>query len=320
MNNDEIILKAEGVSKIFITPKKQKLTACNNINLNLYKGKTLGIVGESGCGKSTFIRMVMQLEEVTTGSILYKNKDISKFSKKEIWENRKHMQMIFQDSMGAFNPKMKILEIVTEPMINYGMLKKEDRRKKAQELLKMVELPPDKVNSYPHGVSGGQLQRVAIARALSLNPEILICDEATSALDVSVQDNIVKLLKKLQKERGLSIIFVCHDLALVKSFSDQVAVMYLGNLVEVLPGKNLKDKALHPYTKALLASVFSIDMNFDEKLNLLEGEVPSPLNIPTGCPFVNRCKYAKDICHREKPALKAIDSEHKLACHMYNKK
>lgn len=313
---DELILKAEGVTKIFTTSKKKSLTACNNISLNVYKGKTLGIVGESGCGKSTFIRMLMQLEDVTEGKIVYKGKDISKFSKEEIWLNRKNMQMIFQDSMAAFNPKMKIVDTITEPLINYGLLEKKDQRKKAEELLKMVELSPEHMDSYPHNMSGGQLQRVGIARALSLNPEILICDEATSALDVSVQNNIIKLLEKLQKERNLSIIFVCHDLALVKSFAHQVAVMYLGNLVELLPGDKLKEEAYHPYTKALMDAVFTLDMDFKEGLKLLEGEVPSPLNVPEGCPFVNRCKSADNICKKEKPILKNIGSEHKVACHL----
>lgn len=313
---DELILKAEEVTKIFTTSKKKSLTACNNISLNVYKGKTLGIVGESGCGKSTFIRMLMQLEDVTEGKIVYKGKDISKFSKEEIWLNRKNMQMIFQDSMAAFNPKMKIVDTITEPLINYGLLEKKDQRKKAEELLKMVELSPEHMDSYPHNMSGGQLQRVGIARALSLNPEILICDEATSALDVSVQNNIIKLLEKLQKERNLSIIFVCHDLALVKSFAHQVAVMYLGNLVELLPGDKLKEEAYHPYTKALMDAVFTLDMDFKEGLKLLEGEVPSPLNVPEGCPFVNRCKSADNICKKEKPILKNIGSEHKAACHL----
>ncbi len=239
----DLILKTKGVSKIFTTAKNQSLIACNDINLNVYKGRTLGIVGESGCGKSTFVRMLMQLEEVSSGSIIYENKDIAHFSKKEIWEHRKNMQMIFQDSMAAFNPKMKIIDIITEPLMNYGLLSNKDKKEKAEELLEMVELSKEYLYSYPHNVSGGQLQ---IARALSLNPKILICDEATSALDVSIQNSIIELLKKLQKEKGLSIVFVCHDLALVQSFSHEVVVMYLGNIVEILPGHKLSKLAMHP--------------------------------------------------------------------------
>ena len=312
--DSEIILKTKGISKIFTTAKNQSLVACNDINLNVYKGKTLGIVGESGCGKSTFVRMLMQLEEVSSGSIIYENRDIAHFSKKEIWEHRKNMQMIFQDSMAAFNPKM--IDIITEPLMNYGMLSSKDKKQKAEELLEMVELSKEHLYSYPHNVSGGQLQRVGIARALSLNPKILICDEATSALDVSIQDSIIKLLKKLQHEKDLSIVFVCHDLALVQSFSHEVVVMYLGNIMEILPGQRVKKEALHPYTKALVNAVFTLDMNSKDNLELLEGEVPSPLNLPEGCPFVNRCKVAVEICRKEKPVLREINSEHKIACHL----
>lgn len=314
--DSEIILKTKGISKIFTTAKNQSLVACNDINLNVYKGKTLGIVGESGCGKSTFVRMLMQLEEVSSGSIIYENRDIAHFSKKEIWEHRKNMQMIFQDSMAAFNPKMRIIDIITEPLMNYGMLSSKDKKQKAEELLEMVELSKEHLYSYPHNVSGGQLQRVGIARALSLNPKILICDEATSALDVSIQDSIIKLLKKLQHEKDLSIVFVCHDLALVQSFSHEVVVMYLGNIMEILPGQRVKKEALHPYTKALVNAVFTLDMNSKDNLELLEGEVPSPLNLSEGCLFVNRCKVAVEICRKEKPVLREINSEHKIACHL----
>lgn len=312
----DLILETKGVSKIFTTAKNRALIACNDINLNVYKGRTLGIVGESGCGKSTFIRMLMQLEEVSSGSIIYENRDIAHFSKKEIWEHRKNMQMIFQDSMGSFNPKMKIIDIITEPLMNYGLLLNKDKKQKAEELLEMVELSKEHLYSYPHNVSGGQLQRVGIARALSLNPKILICDEATSALDVSIQSSIVELLKKLQKEKGLSIVFVCHDLALVQSFSHEVVVMYLGNIMEILPGQRVKKEAMHPYTKALVNAVFTLDMSSKDNLELLEGEVPSPLNLPEGCPFVNRCKSAVEVCRVEKPTLREINSEHKIACHL----
>ena len=312
----DLILRTRGVSKIFTTAKNQFLIACNDINLNVYRGRTLGIVGESGCGKSTFVRMLMQLEEVSSGSIIYENRDIAHFSKKEIWEHRKNMQMIFQDSMAAFNPKMKLIDIITEPLMNYGLLSNKNKKQKAEELLEMVELSKEYLYSYPHNVSGGQLQRVGIARALSLSPKILICDEATSALDVSIQDSIIKLLKKLQKEKNLSIVFVCHDLALVQSFSHEVVVMYLGNIMEILPGQKVKKEALHPCTKALVNAVFTLDMNSKDNLELLEGEVPSPVNLPEGCPFVNRCKCAIEICKKEKPVLKEINNEHKIACHL----
>lgn len=307
------ILELENVTKIFTTSQGKELVACNNISLSLEKGKTLGIVGESGCGKSTLIRMIMQLEKVTSGCIKYNGQDISKFTKEEIWKNRQKIQMVFQDSLGAFNPKMKIIDIITEPLINFGLLDKKDKEAKAEELLKSVDLPLSCLYSYPHSVSGGQLQRVSIARALSLEPEILVCDEATSALDVSVQKNIMALLDKLRKEKKLTVIFVCHDLALVQSFADDIVVMYLGNMVEYLSNKDIVNNSCHPYTKALLASVFSIN-DMGKKLELLEGDIPSPLNIPKGCPFVNRCKKAEEICYKEKPILKNIDSNHKVNC------
>lgn len=311
------ILELENVTKIFTTSQGKELVACNNISLSLEKGKTLGIVGESGCGKSTLIRMIMQLEKVTSGCIKYNGQDISKFTKEEIWKNRQKIQMVFQDSLGAFNPKMKIIDIITEPLINFGLLDKKDKEAKAEELLKSVDLPLSCLYSYPHSVSGGQLQRVSIARALSLEPEILICDEATSALDVSVQKNIMTLLDKLRREKKLTVIFVCHDLALVQSFADDIAVMYLGNMVEYLSNKDIVNNSCHPYTKALLASVFSIN-DMDKKLELLEGEIPSPTNIPKGCPFVNRCKRASEICYEEQPILKRFNNNHYIKCHIHN--
>lgn len=311
------ILELENVTKIFTTSQGKELVACNNISLSLEKGKTLGIVGESGCGKSTLVRMIMQLEKVTSGCIKYNGQDISKFTKEEIWKNRQKIQMVFQDSLGAFNPKMKIIDIITEPLINFGLLDKKDKETKAEELLKSVDLPLSCLYSYPHSVSGGQLQRVSIARALSLEPEILICDEATSALDVSVQKNIMMLLDKLRREKKLTVIFVCHDLALVQSFADDIAVMYLGNMVEYLSNKDIVNNSCHPYTKALLASVFSIN-DMDKKLELLEGEIPSPTNIPKGCPFVNRCKRTSEICYEEQPILKKNNNNHFIKCHTHN--
>jgi oligopeptide/dipeptide ABC transporter ATP-binding protein len=311
------ILELENVTKIFTTSQGKELVACNNISLSLEKGKTLGIVGESGCGKSTLIRMIIQLEKVTSGRIKYNGQDISKFTKEEIWKNRQKIQMVFQDSLGAFNPKMKIIDIITEPLINFGLLDKKDKEAKAEELLKSVDLPLSCLYSYPHSVSGGQLQRVSIARALSLEPEILVCDEATSALDVSVQKNIMTLLDKLRKEKKLTVIFVCHDLALVQSFADDIVVMYLGNMLEYLSNKDIVNNSYHPYTKALLASVFSIN-DMDKKLELLEGEIPSPSNIPKGCPFVNRCKKAVEVCYKEQPILKKFDNNHYIKCHTHN--
>ena len=314
----DIILKANHVTKEFKSSKDRVLKACNDVNLNVYKGKTLGIVGESGCGKSTFVRMLMQLEQPTEGEILFHDKNIFKMTKNEQWLNRQNMQMVFQDPMASFNPKMKIIDIITEPLLNYKKIKRSEKETKAKELLKMVELPEDFLYRYPHNMSGGQRQRVSIARALSLEPEILVCDEATSALDVSIQKTIIELLIRLQKEKGISIVFICHDLALIQSFAHELAVMYLGDIVEIVSGEKVAEKAVHPYTKALIESVFSVHIDQNEKIHSIKGEAPSPLDVPVGCPFQNRCERSIEKCRTEKPLLREIQCGHKVACHHYS--
>lgn len=258
-NEENMILETKNLTKIFTTYDGKDLVACNNINLKVYKGKTLGLVGESGSGKTTFIRMLMNLEKPSSGEILYHGKDVNKFSEKEIWKNRQKIQMIFQDPWAAFNPKMNVLDILTEPLLNYKRIKKSDREKVAAKLLKMVELPEEYMYRYSQNMSGGQKQRLGIARAISLEPEILICDEATCALDVSIQKIIIELLVRLQKEKNISMVFICHDLALVQSFAHEIAVMNKGDIVEIIDGDKIQN-ASHPYTKKLIDSVFSIHM------------------------------------------------------------
>jgi len=276
--------------------------------------RILDQVGESGCGKSTFVRMVISLDKPTSGEILYHGKNLAGLSKKETWLNRQNMQMVFQDPLASFDPKMKIVDILTEPLINFGKLKKSEKEAKARELLEMVELPGDFVDRYPHNMSGGQRQRISIARALSLEPEILVCDEATSALDVSVQESVIELLVRLQKEKNISMLFICHDLALIRSFAHQIAVMYLGNIVEVIPGEDVTEYAVHPYTQALLGAQFSIHMDPSQKIQSIESEAPSPLDVPKGCPFQNRCEHCTDRCKAEMPKLKEIAPGHEAAC------
>ncbi len=314
--DSDIVLQANHITKVYPASGKRSLTACNDISLNVYKGKTLGIVGESGCGKSTFVRMLMQLENPTRGEILYHGKDLLGVSGTEKRNNRRHMQMVYQDPLASFDPKMKIIDILTEPLLNFGMLKKADKAVKAKELLKMVDLSEEFLYRYPHNMSGGQRQRVSIARALSLEPEILVCDEATSALDVSIQKNVIELLVRLQKEKNISIVFICHDIALVQSFAHQLAVMYLGNIVEVIPGEEVAQYACHPYTQALLGALFSIHMEPGTKIESIEGEVPSPLEVPSGCPFQDRCNYCTEECRSQKPELKKISEGHLAACRM----
>ena len=215
---------------------------------------------------------------------------------------------------------MKIVDILTEPLINYGKLKRSEKESKARELLEMVELPGDFVDRYPHNMSGGQRQRISIARALSLEPEILVCDEATSALDVSVQESIIRLLVRLQKEKNISMLFICHDLALIRSFAHQIAVMYLGNIVEVIPGEDVAEKSLHPYTQALLGAQFSIHMDQNKKIESIESEAPSPLDVPHGCPFQNRCKHCMEKCKTTRPVLTEVEPGHEVACHYVTEK
>lgn len=312
----ELILEAKHVTRRFPAPNHRLLTACNDINLKLYKGKTLGLVGESGCGKSTFMRFLVSLDTPSEGEILFHGKDITKMKGEELRLNRQKIQMVFQDPSGSFNPKMKIRDIICEPLMNFGRIKKSEKDQAARKYLELVDLPGEFADRYPHHMSGGQRQRIAIARAIVLEPEIVVMDEATCALDVSVQKTIIELIVRLQKEKDIAIGFITHDLGLIQSFAHQIAVMYLGNLVEVLPAERLEG-AVHPYTKALISAVFDIHMNFSRKIESIESEPPSPLDIPEGCPFQNRCEHCMEICRRVRPTLKELAPEHKVACHIY---
>ena len=312
----ELILEAKHVTRRFPAPNHRLLTACNDINLKLYKGKTLGLVGESGCGKSTFMRFLVSLDTPSEGEILFHGKDITKMKGEELRLNRQKIQMVFQDPSGSFNPKMKIRDIICEPLMNFGRIKESEKDQAARKYLELVDLPGEFADRYPHHMSGGQRQRIAIARAIVLEPEIVVMDEATCALDVSVQKTIIELIVRLQKEKDIAIGFITHDLGLIQSFAHQIAVMYLGNLVEVLPAERLEG-AVHPYTKALISAVFDIHMNFSRKIESIESEPPSPLDVPEGCPFQNRCEHCMEICRRVIPTLKELAPEHKVACHIY---
>lgn len=313
----DVILEAKHVTRKFPASKNRTVLANNDINLELFKGETLGIVGESGCGKSTLINMLASLDKPTEGEILFQGKDLTKLKGEELRQNRKHIQMVFQDPSLAFSPRIKIKNIICESLLNYKMITKKEVDQRAKKLLEMVELSPDFADRYPHNMSGGQRQRVGIARALALEPEILICDEATSALDVSVQEKVVDLLLKLQEEKGITMVFICHDIALARIISHRIAVMYLGNIVEIVEGKKLCKGTMHPYTEALSKAIFSTDMDFNKPIESIESEAPSPLNVPSGCPFQNRCDYCKEICSKEKPSLKEVTPGHLIACHLY---
>lgn len=316
-----VILQIKNLTKKFAAEGGKMLTACDNVTLNAYEGQTLGIIGESGCGKSTLVRTILQIHPASGGEVIFDGQDILKLRGEAARQNRRKIQMVFQDPTAAFNPKMKVKEIVCEPLLNFGLIKKSEVDAKAAELLRMVELPEDFKDRYPHNMSGGQRQRLGIARALSLEPKIVVCDEATSALDVSVQEKICELLVRLQKEKGINYLFICHDLGLVDLMCHQIAVMYLGNIVEYIGyGKRISTEGMHPYTKALMKSVFKVDFKPGEKIEPLESEIPSPLDLPKGCPFQSRCGQCMEICRSLKPELKEVVPGHFVACHLVNGK
>lgn len=310
----EIIMRVENLTKKFPVSGGKFLTACDNITFNVRKGETVGIVGESGCGKTTLLKAIMNMQKPTSGKIIFHGEDITQLTGEAKRQNYRNIQMVFQDPTAAFNPKMKIRDIVCEPLLNFDLIAKSEVDAKARELLMQVDLPADFVERYPHNMSGGQRQRVAIARALALKPEVIACDEATSALDVSVQDTIIKLLVKLQREKGITYIFICHDLALVSMFSHRIAVMYLGNMLEKIDGDKLS-RASHPYTRALLKAVFSTNREKNQYIEILPGEIPSPLDVPSGCPFRNRCIYCQELCTTKKPNFIELEPNHFVACH-----
>lgn len=310
----EIIMSVEHLTKKFPVAGGKFLTACDDISFNVRRGETVAIVGESGCGKTTLLKAIMNMQPPTSGQIIFHGEDITQLSGEAKRQNCRRIQMVFQDPTAAFNPKMKIRDIVCEPLLNFDLIERSGIDAKARELLAQVDLPPDFVERYPNNMSGGQRQRVAIARALALEPEVIACDEATSALDVSVQDTIIKLLVRLQREKGITYIFICHDMALVSLFSHRIAVMYLGNMMEKLDGDKLST-AHHPYTRALLKAVFSTDQAKNEYIEILPGDIPSPLDMPEGCPFQNRCVHCQARCQKETPEFRELEPNHFVACH-----
>ena len=312
----DMILEAKHVTRRFPASGGRELTACNDVSLKFYRGKTLGLIGESGCGKTTFMRFLVCLDTPTEGEILFKGKDLTKLKGEELRQTRQYIQMVFQDPGGSFNPKMKIRDIICEPLLNFGRIKSSEKDAVARKYLEAVDLPGDFADRFPHNMSGGQRQRIAIARAIALEPELIVMDEATCALDVSVQKTIIELVCKLQKEKNIAIGFIAHDLGLIQSFAHQIAVMYLGNIVEILPGEDV-EKAQHPYTKALLGAIFDTKMDFSKKIESIDSEIPSNLDVPPGCPFQTRCDHCSDICRKERPTLKAIGEGHEVACHLF---
>ncbi|MFU2080285.1 murein tripeptide/oligopeptide ABC transporter ATP binding protein OppF [Avibacterium endocarditidis] len=300
----------------FLFKKKQTLHAVNHVSFKLYEGETLGVVGESGCGKSTLARSIIGLVKSAGGNILWLGKDLSQQSEKQWHDTRKDIQMIFQDPLASLNPRMTIGNIIAEPLkIYFPHLSAQEVKDRVQAMMLKVGLLPNLINRYPHEFSGGQCQRIGIARALIIEPKLIICDEPVSALDVSIQAQVVNLLKSLQKEMGVSLIFIAHDLAVVKHISDRVLVMYLGNAVELGTYDKVYHETKHPYTKALMSAVPIPDPDLErgKKIQLLEGDLPSPINPPSGCVFRTRCPIADTECTLSKPRLEG-NEQHLVAC------
>lgn len=312
------LLRIEGLKKYFKTPKGQ-LHAVDGVSFSIEKGKTLGVVGESGCGKSTLGRCIIHLLETTDGKIFFEGKDITDLKKEELKEARKDMQMIFQDPFSSINPRMTVKNIIMEPMVIHRMYDgdKAKQEEKVLEIMDTVGLARRLADSYPHELDGGRRQRIGIARALALEPKFIVCDEPVSALDVSIQAQILNLMQDLQEDRGLTYIFITHDLSVVKHISDEICVMYLGTLVEKSPADRLFEKQFHPYTQALLSAIPVAKVGNKKERILLKGEITSPINPEPGCRFAPRCLYAKPECFKSQPELKELEPGHFVACHLY---
>lgn len=313
----EKLITLEHISKHFNVGNKQTLVAVNDISLDIYKGETLGVVGESGCGKSTLGRVVMGIYRPTKGKLFYRGKEVDLKRTKDRYEYSEKAQIIFQDPYASLDPRMTVGTIISEGMEIHKMYDAEKRRQRVYELLETVGLNREHANRFPHEFSGGQRQRIGIARALAINPEFVVCDEPISALDVSIQSQIINLLKDLQQKFHLTYMFIAHDLNIVKYISNRIAVMYLGNLVELADSEEIYAHTLHPYSQALLASVPipDPDKEAQKKAQVITGDVPSPINPKPGCPFANRCPLCKDICRRESPVLKEVSPQHFVSCH-----
>ena len=315
----DTILEVKHLKKYFNTPKGT-LHAVDDVSFTLERGKTLGIVGESGCGKSTTGRAILRLIEPTAGEVIFNGEDITKKNKEQMRLLRREMQLIFQDPYASLDPRKTVSEIIGEPLKLQKLIP--DAKKRAErvhELMEVVGLADRLINTYPHELDGGRRQRIGIARALAMEPKLIICDEPVSALDVSIQAQILNLMQELQEQRGLTYIFITHDLSVVNHFANDIAVMYLGQLIEKAPSVTLFDNPVHPYTKALLSAIPVPSLRKKRQRVMLKGEISSPINPKPGCRFAVRCPYATDRCRTEEPKLVEIEKDHFVACHLTEK-
>ena len=314
----EVLINVENLKKYFPTSDKEKVVkAVDDISFQIFKGETLGVVGESGCGKSTTGRLVLQLLEPTEGKVQYDGQELTTMTRKQLRPLRKEMQIIFQDPYASLDPRKTVLQILAEPFeIHNPEMSKDEIFDKVAELVKHVGLRPEHIYRYPHEFSGGQRQRVGIARAIALNPEFVVCDEPVSALDVSIQAQVINLMADLKKQFNLTYMFISHDLRIIKHFCDRVMVMYLGNIVEIGTKEAIYGKRRHPYTKALLSAIPNIKNPDQTDRILLTGDLPSPVNPPSGCPFHPRCSYCMEKCKTEKPVLRTMADGTQVACHL----
>jgi peptide/nickel transport system ATP-binding protein/oligopeptide transport system ATP-binding protein len=310
------LIQVKNLKKYFSVDNK-KLKAVDGLTLDIFPGETLGLVGESGCGKSTAGRTIIRLYEPTEGEVLFGGENIYSLNERKMAKIRREIQMIFQDPYASLNPRMTVEEIIGEPFAIHGMLSGKKRTERVKELLRLVGLDAEHISRFPHEFSGGQRQRIGIARALALDPKFIVCDEPISALDVSIQAQVVNLLKDLQIRMGLTYLFIAHDLSMVKYISDRILVMYLGKMVELADSAALYDDPLHPYTKALLSSVPIPDPTMKRERIVLKGDVPSPIDPPSGCVFRTRCPYAMDVCAKAVPEWQEVKPGHFTACHLY---
>lgn len=315
----DIILDVKHLKKYFNVPGG-KLHAVDDLTFQIERGKTLGIVGESGCGKSTTGRVILQLLAPTSGEVLFEGKNVFDYNTHELRASRKDMQIIFQDPFGSLNPRMTVSQTIREPMEIHNIGgSNEERDERVSQIMETVGLAERLVNAYPHELDGGRRQRIGVARALAVDPKFIVCDEPVSALDVSIQAQILNLLQDLQEERGLTYIFITHDLSVIYHLADEIAVMYLGQIVERAPADMLFDNPSHPYTQALISAIPIPDIHYEQKRIILKGEITSPINPPQACRFAKRCNYATERCFKEQPHTIEIEPGHEVACFLFDK-